>query len=133
MKSKVGATLAHKPGSTKPYVVGVEIVNKQTLMGFSGGKMDPFLKIFSSLPKHIPLMRGILEGDPFWGGRVFSTFESDILFVMRFMIDADLMGCSWVRFNPGKYVLIPPHVGQLLPGQKSNRASNCQIEISAWY
>lgn len=31
------------------------------------------------------------------------TYESDILFVMRFMIDTNLVGCSWVRVEPGKY------------------------------
>jgi DNA polymerase elongation subunit (family B) len=53
----------------------------------------------------------------------FSTFESNVLFVLRFMIDTGVVGGSWVTAHAGKY-----SVGG---GSKNKRTklSTCQIDI----
>jgi DNA polymerase delta subunit 1 len=47
------------------------------------------------------------------------TFESNILFTLRFMIDAELVGMNWVEIPAGKYTL----------RQKHEQDSCCQYEL----
>ena len=48
-----------------------------------------------------------------------STFESNIQFALRFMIDKDIVGASWVKCPAGKYKLI----------DENKKQSQCQIEL----
>ena len=47
-----------------------------------------------------------------------STYESNVLFALRFMIDTGLVGGSWVELPAGSYVLAQPNAP----------ATYCQIE-----
>ncbi len=52
--------------------------------------MTDYLRITTALPKHVPTVRKILESSfamPGYGDRQYLTYESNILFVMRFMVD----------------------------------------------
>lgn len=57
------------------------------------------------------------------GFRCFLTYESDILFSLRFMIDCDIVGGQWVTIPEGTYRSIPP----------SEKLSLCQCEVHAHY
>ena len=35
--------------------------------------------------------------------RTFTTFESNVLFALRFMIDHDVVGGNWVELPAGQY------------------------------
>lgn len=48
------------------------------------------------------------------------TYESNINYTLRFMIDTRVVGMNWIEAPAGKYDL---HVG-------NKKKSNCQIEIS---
>lgn len=106
------------------YILSVEMRNRRSIMNYHGGGEIPFLKITCALPKHIPTLRRILEGGvtiPGYGDRAFLTYESNLLFVMRFMIDTGIVGGGWVE----------------LPGQTYRKvqrnASLCQIEVDVAY
>lgn len=116
MKRQVRGNLVH---ANKDYVLDVKIEKKQSLMGFHTNTED-FLRISTSLPKQVPVARGILESGIMWSNTVMRTYESDILFVMRFMIDTNLVGCSWVRVEPGKYHVV----------SNEKRISQCQLEVT---
>lgn len=52
-----------------------------------------------------------------------ATYESNILFTLRFMIDTKLLGMNWVEIPAGKYTL----------RQKHEQDSCCQYELDIRY
>lgn len=117
MKAKVTSQ-----GKAFTFVHSIETAEKRSIMGFrEGDDFDPFLKITFISPRHVPLARTILEaGIQTDDGKIttFKTFESNIEFVLRFMVDVKMYGASWVE-------VLPPF--DLAIG--SAKKSNCQIEI----
>lgn len=68
----------------------------------------PF-QIVVALPTLVIPLRSMLERGqvslPGVGHRAVTTFESNVLFALRFMIDRDVVGCNWVELPRGKYTL----------------------------
>ncbi|KAJ1493520.1 DNA-directed DNA polymerase [Baffinella frigidus] len=58
---------------------------------------------------------------PNLGHRTFLTYESNVHFIMRYMVDGDILGANWVTLPAGSYL---PRV---------NKASTCQIEVDVWW
>lgn len=55
------------------------------------------------------------------GSKSFLTYESNILFALRFMIDRDIVGGNWIEIPAGKY-------------KKTTRSiSYCQLEVDCLY
>jgi DNA polymerase delta subunit 1 len=111
------------------YVLAVTLVDAQSILGFSE-QTSKFLKIILALPAHVATLRNKLEGAalnlPNYGQRSYQTFEADMPFTLRFMIDRKIVGASWVELPPGTYSVRPertPH--QRMPFPKS---SYCQYE-----
>ena len=52
------------------------------------------------------------------------TFESNIDYDIRFMIDTDVLGCNWIEIPGGKY-----HYRN----SKSERKSRCQLELDVFF
>ena len=46
-------------GRVKEYVLEIELLEKESIMGYTGGKRKPFLKITVALPKHVPVGRSM--------------------------------------------------------------------------
>ncbi|KDQ61581.1 hypothetical protein JAAARDRAFT_31037 [Jaapia argillacea MUCL 33604] len=105
----------------------IEMMKKRSLWGYRGDDWVLFLKITVVDPKTLPKVRGIFERgecnfrDLFPG--VVATYESNIVFTLRYMIDTKVVGMNWIEVPAGKY-----HV---LSGKA--KKSNCQIEISMRY
>lgn len=102
-------------------------MKKQSLVGFSE-KMNDYLRITLASPKYVRYCREVLSkiGLHINDKRVhFECFEADLLFVLRFMIDHDITGFSWVR-------IALPHteVVKLNESTISGATSNCQIELN---
>lgn len=104
-------------------VVRIEVHQRRSLMYFNGGKPVPHLRIVVQLPQHIPKLRSLLSDrgvscPGVWDGvRVFPTFESNVIFPLRFLVDNDLGGCNWASITYGKYVPV------------GSKTSTSQIEI----
>jgi DNA polymerase elongation subunit (family B) len=90
-----------------PMVVRVEVVQKIPIRGYHTEK-TPFLLVVTRLPKHVPTVRKILENksklDRFcwcseWEPNFFKTYEADVPFDLRHMIDKEIVGCSWVSIE----------------------------------
>ena len=97
----------------------IEIVEKINIFNYNE-KKEEFLKIILYDPKSVSFLR-----DTFEKGYAIDTFrfepqtyESKINFPLRFMVDRNIVGMSWVKVESGKYQL------------RNNKISNCQIE--AW-
>ncbi|KAK4546359.1 DNA-directed DNA polymerase delta [Oleoguttula mirabilis] len=113
----------------QPAIYSVQMVLRENLFGFQGNQKSPYLKITATDPKFINRLRTTIEAGNanykgLWkaaeGGVL--TFDS-IQYVLRFMIDTDIKGMSWISVNPDKYHMIPQRDGH----------SHCQIEAYCHY
>ncbi|KAJ5068595.1 DNA polymerase delta catalytic subunit [Anaeramoeba ignava] len=108
------------------YVRSVDIVYKKSIMGHYPGKDLPFIVLWMCLPRHVPVARKILTDGfafPNFPFIQYPTFESNLLFVVRFMVDRKIVGGNWIQALPGTYFL----------RQESEKTSRCQIEFDiAW-
>ena len=103
------------------YILACEIVYGQSIMGFSGTDKIPMIKISMAAPMLVPSARKLLEnGFVLWNEACLNmlTYESNIQFVLRYMIDADIVGGSWVKCPSDAYSLVP----------EDQKTSRCQIE-----
>ena len=50
--------------------------------------------------------------------RGFMTYESNVVFALRFMIDCGVSGGNWVQLPAGSYQLVPP----------AQAITHCQLE-----
>lgn len=110
-----------KPGI---YVINVEIVHRKSLVNYSPVKGRPFLKITMALPTMVTACRGIFERGiplPNQGTKAFTTYESNVLFVLRFMIDCNVVGGNWLELPPKSYR--PTRV----------QTTRCQLEFDIHY
>eukprot|EP00743_Colponemidia_sp_Colp-15_P006103 GILK01006561.1.p1 GENE.GILK01006561.1~~GILK01006561.1.p1 ORF type:complete len:1058 (-),score=188.44 GILK01006561.1:44-3172(-) len=103
-------------------VLGVTLVQKESVMNYNGGSKGNFFKIFTAIPKNVVTVRSIVEkGFEIPGHGTFQsiTYESNIPFALRFMIDRSLVGGNWVECLPTKYKIRP----------NDTKTSHCQLEI----
>ncbi|EPQ56433.1 hypothetical protein GLOTRDRAFT_120926 [Gloeophyllum trabeum ATCC 11539] len=108
-------------------VRGAELARKRSLWGYKGDDWVMFIKLTIVDPKTLPKVRGVFERGEcafrdFFSGPV-STYESNIVYTLRFMIDTKVVGMNWIEVPAGKY--------QLLTGDQ--KRSNCQIELKVRY
>ncbi|GAA5967568.1 hypothetical protein JCM21900_003343, partial [Sporobolomyces salmonicolor] len=111
---------AHFNG-TRP-IRAVSIANKRSLWGYKGDAVSPFVKITVSDTKSYPKVRNAFErGEVVYkdcfDGSALMTFESNIAYTLRFMIDHHIVGMNWIELPAGGYTL------------KKDKTSNCQIEV----
>uniref|UniRef100_A0A915J562 DNA polymerase delta catalytic subunit n=1 Tax=Romanomermis culicivorax TaxID=13658 RepID=A0A915J562_ROMCU len=104
-------------------VLVIQLKDCQDIRGFTFNAKTSFLKITVSLPKLVPIARRILETgacqSPGFNSKNLLTYESNVDFEIRFMVDLDVNGCCWIELPASKY--------KLRTNQK--RQSRCQIEV----
>jgi DNA polymerase delta subunit 1 len=89
----------------------------------AGAGARPFLRIAVALPTIVAPARSLLEGGALSvagrGGWRFPTYESNVLYALRFMIDSGMGGGAWVELPAGSYRLrtaaAPPPPPQATP------------------
>ncbi|KAL5714576.1 DNA-directed DNA polymerase [Ranunculus cassubicifolius] len=105
-------------------VLRVEMTHKRSIMYYQQQESHLFLKIVVALPTLVAGCRGILENglhiDGF-GARDFITYESNVLFALRFMVDCNIFGGNWIEVPAGKYKKV------------SRTMSYCQLEFDCLY
>ena len=94
-------------------VLGVKLHHdKASLMGYQFGETRIFLQVFVAMPTMVPTLKRILEDDgvemPGNGTVTCPTFESNVPFVLRYMIDADINGSNWLELPAGAYMRRSP-------------------------
>ncbi|KAG0494350.1 hypothetical protein HPP92_005344 [Vanilla planifolia] len=106
------------------FVKRVEMVQKKSIMYYQQHMSQPFLKIVVALPTMVASCRGILERGiqlEGLGSKSFLTYESNVLFALRFMIDCEIVGGNWIEVPSGKY-------------KNTNKSiSYCQLELDCVY
>ncbi|CAG9466535.1 unnamed protein product [Pedinophyceae sp. YPF-701] len=105
------------------FVLRVEIQRKQSVWYHRPGPHVNFLRVTVAIPTLVTPLRTLLERGnvtlPNGSARPVVTYESNVLFALRFMIDADVPGCNWVTAPAGKYELV---------ADPATRTTTCQIE-----
>ncbi len=84
-------------------IEAVEICERCSMYGFYNGNLFPFLKIIVALPKFVAPARRLvcsLSLPPFHT-TCAQAFESNIEYEVRYMVDADVVGCNWIECPPG--------------------------------
>ncbi|XP_043698298.1 DNA polymerase delta catalytic subunit [Telopea speciosissima] len=105
-------------------VLRIEMVQKRSIMYYQQQQSHPFLKIVVALPTMVTSCRGILDRGIQIDGlglKSFMTYESNVLFALRFMIDCNIVGGNWIEVPVGKYVKTEKNV------------SYCQLEFDCLY
>lgn len=108
------------------YIVSLEIVRHKSLLHYSFQNEKSFIKIYTGMPGFVKPLRTMLEKGiviPGMGARRFLTYESNVLFVLRCMIDSEIVGANWVEAPANKYYV-----------RKDNeRTAYVQLEIDVSY
>ena len=110
--------------------LGVQcVMNKQSIMGYDPAHTK-FLKIFVGMPSFIPKLKTIMEdgitlpgvtdanGEGVRESMIFVPFECNVPYVMRYMIDKDITGASWLSLPKGTYQLRQT---------ESEKGTHCQV------
>ncbi len=108
-------------GQQNNLVKEIEIVEKTNVFMYTD-KIESYLKIVLYQPKNVATLRDYFEKNLTYQGIPFerTTYESKINFPLRFMIDRNVVGMSWIRVKHNKYKII----------NNNDKISHCQIE--AW-
>lgn len=139
------AALESKLRSEHPKELGqmisrITIEMKESIYGFSGNNPSPFLCIMTTSPTFLNTVKRILESGSLsfasFQPQVYVTYESNMPFVLRFMVDAKITGMNWIELPKGKYLIrnsqenrppnIPIH-------EEADFVSKCQYEVDIFY
>ncbi|KAG8921339.1 DNA-directed DNA polymerase delta [Tulasnella sp. 417] len=126
-------------------VHSIKVVKKRSLWGYKGDDMVVFLKIVFADQKSLTKIRDkcSVNGLFFQQKLIFpaslrsfergecefkdlfpepiQTYESNIAYTLRFMVDRKVVGMNWIEVPAGKYTLRP------------RQSSTCQIELDVRY
>lgn len=93
------------------YVLKVEELRGHSIMGWTCNRApEPIFKFTVALPMHVSKGRDWLEGANHAVTPVrVPTFEANVPFELRYMIDRDIHGCEWVSVAADSYKLEKPH------------------------
>ncbi len=133
----------------KQAVLAVEICKKCSIYGFHYNKLFPFLRVTMASPKLVAPARRLLSSvrvQPF-GAVDYQSYESNIEYEVRFMVDTGVVGCNWIECPPGTYKLRRPRASSSANGgvgvcsatgfsvvgggrgQGGSPTTKCQIEL----
>lgn len=96
-------------------------------MGYHFEEPKVFIKIYTAMPSLVPGAKRLIdEGVHLAATNTMirgQTYESNVPFVLRFMIDQGIQGADWIELPAGKYALVPPE----------RRQSRCSLEVDVTY
>lgn len=111
---------AFRKNKVDKYVLGIEAVKGRSILGWHKNEpLSQMYKFIMAHPSHVAKARDSLEfGNPAVSYRAIKTFEGNVPFELRYMIDTKLNGCDWIRVKAGGY-----------SGLNGAEISTAQIEI----
>lgn len=110
-------------------ILKVEIVQKQSIQFYTGEDKVNFIKITVALPRLIAAVKRLLEREIIMNDINFQdcrTFESNIDFDIRFMVETRVVGCSWIELPPNTW-------RQRVNGSNPAPETRCQLEVDVAY
>ncbi|AWP18748.1 DNA polymerase [Scophthalmus maximus] len=113
-------------------VLAVDITHKESMYGYHGKCSLDFLRITMAMPRLIAPAKRLLEQGFKFGPfpiQSYQSYEANIDFEIRFMVDSDVVGCCWIELPKGKFRVREEksmmHTDSVYPGKESL----CQYEV----
>ncbi|KAJ3336227.1 DNA polymerase delta catalytic subunit [Gonapodya sp. JEL0774] len=105
-------------------VLDVRVVMKESIYHYHGNQKSPFLQIVMADPKNIAVAKRVLGTEfyiPGLGRKVtfHTSYESNMSYDLRFMIDHSVVGANWIELPPRAYHIRPAN----------QRVSTAQMEV----
>ncbi|KAL8577740.1 DNA polymerase delta catalytic subunit [Nucella lapillus] len=119
-------------------VLAVDYLLKESIYGYHGNRKIPFLKITVAIPRLIAPAKRLLELGfqcPGYSNYGFQSYESNIDFEIRFMVDSNVVGCNWIQLPAGVYRVrqrLDPNPRDIKGGSSvpaSAPRTRCQLEV----
>lgn len=102
------------------------MIGKQSLYGYHFEESKDFIKVYVTMPSLVPGLKRLFDDGislSEWANIRFQTYESNVPFVLRFMIDNNISGADWIELLPNTYsVRTGSHV-----------TSRCSLEVDIFY
>ena len=141
LKARLKAALPAKDGQQSECVLHCDTVTRQSIMHYAFKESATFIRIVVALPTMVATARRLLEQGlplPGIGSVTFETFESNCVFVMRYMVDRSIVGCNWLTLPAGTWKQRgalsgggdDPSPGG---GDAPKPSTHCQLEIDIWF
>ena len=102
-------------------ILEIKVVKKQTVLGYHPlGSHVNMLQIFMSNPALITTTKSILErgfkASSLFPEKQFQTYESNVAFPLRYMVDSSIVGCNWLELQAANYT------------ERATKETTCQRE-----
>ncbi|CAG5897641.1 unnamed protein product [Menidia menidia] len=113
-------------------VLAVDITRKESMYGYHGQRVSDFLRITMAMPRLIAPAKRLLEQGFKFGPfpiQNYQSYEANIDFEIRFMVDCDVVGCCWIELPKGKYQLREEKSTGNQDSQATAKLSLCQYEV----
>ncbi|KAL7485072.1 hypothetical protein ACHAW6_012798 [Cyclotella cf. meneghiniana] len=136
IEEQLRAKMGQQEKQNQECCIGVRYeTDKMSIMGYDPSHTR-FIQVFVSLPGLVPKLKAIMEdglclpgildgsGSEVRDAVVFSPYECNVPYVMRYMIDHGITGASWLTLPKGSYGL---RVGE------EKKGTWCQIEADIFY
>ncbi|KAJ8251044.1 hypothetical protein GJAV_G00216620 [Gymnothorax javanicus] len=117
-------------------VLAVDITPKENLYGYSASGPLDFLRITVARPRLVAPAKRILEkGFAFGSFRTqnYATFEANIDFEIRFMVDSEMVGCCWIELPAGRYRAREERASGPTTSHHPTKVSLCQYEVDVFW
>jgi DNA polymerase delta subunit 1 len=90
---------------------------KQSIYGYRGDTKSPFVKVTVFDPRSISKVKNKVEAGVNVPGldricQAETTYESNLAYLLRFMIDCKVSGSNWIELPAGTYTLSQVHTSQ---------------------
>ena len=109
------------------FVLGIEKVsNQQSIFGYYFNETRSFIKVYVASPSMVPqVKKAFEEGVSVPGGNMFrgQTYESNVPYVLRFMIDNEIQGADWIELPRATYSMRAP----------TKKVSRCTLEVDVCF
>jgi len=118
----------------RQYVHSVSTKRATSIYGHHESASD-FVEITMRNPQDVPASRGLISRSKKFSslrnGGMRTTYEANVEFIIRFMIDTGITGCGWVSFDRSKYRLrrIVPEREGIENTNPAVRESSCDLEF----
>ncbi|XP_068192872.1 DNA polymerase delta catalytic subunit [Antennarius striatus] len=113
-------------------VLAVDITSKENMYGYHGRRSLDFLRITMAMPRLIAPAKRLLEQGFKFGPfslQGYQSYEANIDFEIRFMVDTDVVGCCWIELPKGKYRMREEKGSGDVNSQCPSKVSLCQYEV----
>ena len=92
-------------------VESVEIVMKQSIYGYHGDQKSPYIRVTTRDPRDISKCKNKIEEGVMVSGlsrpcQSDTSFESNMQYVLRFMVDCKVLGANWIELPAGEWSFV---------------------------